>query len=89
VQFLNKRLIFKNIVWEIVGSVVMGLGQTDVWSLQNSVMLLGLDFMPLDQIANMSLNGLRRRVATRDKTQTMTQMDELLVALDLRHRGFS
>jgi hypothetical protein len=46
-------------------------------------MLLGLDFMPLDQIVNMSLNGLRRRVATRDKTQTGTQMDEPSVALDL------
>jgi hypothetical protein len=69
-----------------VGSVVMGLGQTDMCKrLQNFVMLLGLDFMPPDQIANMSLNGLRRRVATRDKTQTGTQMDEPLVALDLGH----
>jgi hypothetical protein len=48
-------------------------------------MLLGLDFMPLDQISNMSLNGLRRRVATCDKTQTETQMDEPSVALDLGH----
>jgi hypothetical protein len=45
-------------------------------------MLLGLDFMPLDQIDHMSLNGLRRRVATRDKTQTGTQMHEPSVALD-------
>jgi hypothetical protein len=45
-------------------------------------MLLGLDFMPPDQIANMSLNGLRRQVATHDKTQTLTQMDEPSVALD-------
>jgi hypothetical protein len=49
-------------------------------------MLLGLDFMPLDQIVDMSLNGLRRRVATHDKTQTRTQMDELSVALDLGHQ---
>jgi hypothetical protein len=48
-------------------------------------MLLGLDFMPLDQIGHMSLNGLRRRVATHDKTQTETQMDEPSVALDLEH----
>jgi hypothetical protein len=49
-------------------------------------MLLGLDFMPTDQIDHMSLNGLRRRVATRDKTQTETQMHEPSVALDLEHR---
>jgi hypothetical protein len=49
-------------------------------------MLLGLDFMPLDQIGHMSLNGLRRQVATHDKTQTRTQMDEPSVALDLEHR---
>jgi hypothetical protein len=48
-------------------------------------MLLGLDFMPPDQIGHMSLNGLRRRVATRDKTQTETQMDEPSVALDPEH----
>jgi hypothetical protein len=46
-------------------------------------MLLGLDFMPPDQIGHMSLNGLRRRVATHDKTQIETQMDEPSVALDL------
>ena len=49
-------------------------------------MLLSLDFMPLDQIDHMSLNGLRRRVETRDKTQTETRMGELPVALDLEHQ---
>jgi hypothetical protein len=49
-------------------------------------MLLGLDFMPPDQIDHMSLNGLRRRVATRDKTQTRTQMHEPSVALDSEHQ---
>ena len=48
-------------------------------------MLLDLDFMPLDQIANMSLNGLRRLVATHDKTQTWAHMDEYSIALDLRN----
>jgi len=37
-------------------------------------MLLGLDFMPLDQIDHMSLNVLRRQVATHDKTQTKNLM---------------
>jgi hypothetical protein len=37
-------------------------------------------------ISNMSLNGLRRRVATRDKTQTKTHMDEPLVVMDLGHQ---
>jgi hypothetical protein len=45
-------------------------------------MLLCLDFMPPEQIDHMSLNGLRRRVATLDKNQTETHMHELLVALD-------
>jgi hypothetical protein len=49
-------------------------------------MLLGLDFMPPDQIGHMSLNGLRRRVATHDKTQTKTRMGEPSVALDPEHR---
>jgi hypothetical protein len=48
-------------------------------------MLLSLDFMPLDQISHMSLNGLRRRVATINKTQTETQMHEPSVALDPKH----
>jgi hypothetical protein len=45
-------------------------------------MLLGLDFMPPDQIGHMSLNDLRRRVSTCYKTQTETQMDEPSIALD-------
>jgi hypothetical protein len=51
-------------------------------SLRNFVMLLGLDFMLLEQSVDMSLDGLRRQVATRDKTQTKTWMDEPSVALD-------
>jgi hypothetical protein len=47
--------------------------------------LLGLDFMHLDQIGNMSLNGLIRRVATHDKNQTGNQMDEPSIALDTGH----
>jgi hypothetical protein len=62
--------------------VTWALEKQTCGSLQNSIMLLGLDFMPLDQIVDMSLNGLRRRVATHDKTQTETQMDEPSVALD-------
>jgi hypothetical protein len=49
-------------------------------------MLLNLDFIPSDQIGHMSLNGLRRRVATIDKTQTGTRMHELSVALDPEHQ---
>jgi hypothetical protein len=69
-----------------LGSVVTWALSKQTWrSLHNSVMLLDLDFMPPDQIGHMSLNGLRRRVATHDKTQTETRMDELPVALDLEH----
>ena len=48
-------------------------------------MPLGLDFIPLDQIGHMSLNDLRRQVATIDKTQTRTRMHEPSVALDLEY----
>ena len=48
-------------------------------------MLLDLDFMPSDQIGHMSLNGLRRRVATINKTQIATKMHEPSVALDLEY----
>jgi hypothetical protein len=65
----------------------MGLGKKDVWELTKLIMPLGLDFMPPDQISNMSLNGLRRRVATHDKTLTRPQMDEPSVALDFREPG--
>jgi hypothetical protein len=49
-------------------------------------MMLGLYFMPLDQIGDMSLNGLRRRFETCDKNQTMNWMEEPSVAMDLEHR---
>jgi hypothetical protein len=49
-------------------------------------MLLVLDFMPPNKIGHMSLNVLRRRVATIDKTQTETWMHDPLVALDTEHR---
>jgi hypothetical protein len=45
-------------------------------------MLLGLDFMPLDQIANMSLNVLRQ-VKTQDKNLIEPRMDKPLVSFDL------
>jgi hypothetical protein len=38
--------------------------------------------MPPNQIFHMSLNGLRSQVATRDKNQTKTQVDEPSFALD-------
>jgi hypothetical protein len=67
----------------IVGSMFhMGLGKNTCGSLWNSIMLLGLDFMPLDQILNVSLNGFRKQVATHHKTLTRTQMDEPSIVLD-------
>jgi hypothetical protein len=63
----------------------MGLGQTDLWELTKLCYAARFGFYALDQIGHMSLNGLRRRVATHDKTQTGTQMDEPSVALDPEH----
>jgi hypothetical protein len=61
------------------------LGKKMCDSLQNSVMLLGFDFMPLEKSVNMSLNGLRRRVVTHDKKNPETRMDKPSVALDPGH----
>jgi hypothetical protein len=48
-------------------------------------MLLVLDFMPLDQISNMSQNGLRRQVATHDKAIIGPRMKKPLIKLDSVH----
>jgi hypothetical protein len=70
-----------------VGRVVTcSLDKETYESLRNYVMMLSLDFMPPNQIVNMSLNDLRRRVATHDKNQTRTQMEKPSIALDLEHR---
>jgi hypothetical protein len=64
----------------------MDLHKKTCQSLRIFFMLFGLYFMPPDQISNMSLNDLRRRVATHLKTQTETHMDEPSFGLDLRHQ---
>jgi hypothetical protein len=70
-----------------MGSVVTwALDKQTCGSLQNFIMLLSLDFIILDQITDMSLNGLRRQVSNHDKTQAETQMDEPLVSLDPGHQ---
>jgi hypothetical protein len=45
-------------------------------------MPFGLDFLPLEQIVNMSLNGLRRRFATHHNTLTWPLMDEPSIELE-------
>jgi hypothetical protein len=64
----------------------MGLGQIDLQDLTELCYATRFGFYAPDQIGHMSLNGLRRRVATHDKTQIKTQMGEPSVALDLRTR---
>jgi hypothetical protein len=67
----------------ILASIVTwALAKHNFSSLRKSSMLPSLDFMPLDQIDHISLNGLRRRVETHDKTQSGTQMHGSSVALD-------
>ena len=53
--------------------------------LQNSTVLLGLYFVPTNQIVNIYMNGLRRQVSTCDKTLTWPWMDEPSISLDLEH----
>jgi hypothetical protein len=77
---------WRMLCWNIMGSLfVWALVKQTCKSLRISFMLGSLDFMPSEQISNMSLNCLRRRVATLNKTITEPQMDEPLIALDLRH----
>jgi hypothetical protein len=66
----------------LASAVAWNLSKQTCGILQNYVMLLDLDFMPSDQIGHMSLNGLRRQVATIDKTQIGTRMHEPSVELD-------
>ena len=69
-----------------MGSVVMrDLVKHTCGSLWNSIIPLNLDFIPHNQIVNMSLNDLRRRVATHDKNKNGNQMDEPSIALDTGH----
>jgi hypothetical protein len=52
-------------------------------SLQNSIVLLSLDFMTPYQIFNMSLNALRRWFENLHKTINKPRMYESFVVLDL------
>jgi hypothetical protein len=58
------------------------LGQIDLQELMEVRYATLFGFYAPDQIDHMSLNGLRRRVATLDKNQTGTHMHEPSVALD-------
>ena len=53
--------------------------------LWNSIIILSFDFISPNQIVNMSVNGLRRRVASRHKILTKTLIDESSIALDSWH----
>jgi hypothetical protein len=55
------------------------------WSPSPCLNKLAFPFLFLYFHTNMSLNGLRRRVATHDNTQNGTQMGEPLVALEPEH----
>ena len=82
-QFLKMRSIFMITMSTFFSSAVAwNLSKQTCGRLGNSVMLLDLDFMPSDQIGHISLNGLRRRVATINKTQNKTRMHKPSVALD-------
>jgi hypothetical protein len=67
----------------------MGLGQIDLWELTKLYYAAQFGFYAPDQIGHMSLNDLRRQVATRDKTQTETRMDETVSCIGSRAPGFS
>jgi hypothetical protein len=55
-----------------VGSMITwDLDKKTCESLQKSIISFVLDFMPLDQITNMSLNGLSMRVETHNKKLIM------------------
>jgi len=86
VKFMNKRLIFKNIMLGNCGYCGnMGLEKINVWELTKLHYVSWFGFMPLDQIVEMSLNGLSRRVETHNKNQNETRINEPSLQLDLGH----
>jgi hypothetical protein len=67
-----------------VGSVVTwALAKYSLWDLMKLIYSTQFGFYASDQIVNMSLNGLRRQVATHHKTLIGPLMDEPSIALDL------
>jgi len=86
-EFFNKRPIFKKNVLGNCGycTIVWVLKKNTFEILWISITLLGLDFIPLEKLFIMLLNGLKRLVATFDKNQTKTHMDKLFIALDMGH----
>jgi hypothetical protein len=63
----------------------MSLVQTNLWELTKLCYAARFGFYAPDEIGHMSLNDLRRRVATIDKIQPEIRMHESSVALDLEH----
>jgi len=49
-------------------------------------MLPSFDFMPLEKILNVSLNGFRKQVATHHKTLIGTQIDKTSILLESWHK---
>jgi hypothetical protein len=63
----------------------VGLGQKDVGDISKLHYVNRFGFYSLEEIANMSLNDLRMRVSTHDKTLIGPIMEEPSIALDLGH----
>jgi hypothetical protein len=86
-NFLKRGLFSRTLCQAFLGSVfVWASAKKMCRSLHNYVVFTILVFITPYQIANMSLNGLRRRVATRNKTVTKCRMQKLSIALDMGHR---
>jgi hypothetical protein len=86
-QIRHKGQISKPMCRAIVGTVVMwALVIQTFFILHNSVTSPGCDFVPLDQIVIVSLNGFSRRVTTRHNTQTVPRIDRTPVLLDSWHQ---
>lgn len=67
------------------GMIMWALTKHIFWSSHNPNMLPGLDFLPLDKIHKLPLNGLSKWVATCHKTMIETWFDETMIELEFKH----
>jgi len=77
-NFWTRRQFWRTTCQMIVGSVVTWAFSKHTCRsiLRNSIIQLSFNFIPPNQIVNMSLNDLRRRVATHHKNIIDPRMDE-------------
>ena len=71
------------------GMIKLASPKQSYMSLQNSQMYPRLVFRPPRQICHVSLKGFRRRISSRHKKRTVTQIEKLSSPMYSKHRNIS